>query len=291
MTREVAAAGGVVWRSGDAGRREVVLVYRPRHDDWSLPKGKVDPGEHPLHAAVREVREETGLCAVPQARLPTVTYSTRRGARKRVDYWVMRCAQDLGREPDDEVREARWVPEPDAGALLSYQRDRDLLAAFAELPPVDGELALVRHAYAGQRSPGAAPAVDAARRLDGTGRRDAVALCALLDLLRPARVVSASPVRCVDTVRPMGRPVRVDNAFDEVSPAGVAGALEALRALIRQPAATVVCSQGGMIPRVLAALDGDGRFRTEAGYVTRMGTGWLLAFTGAQLTGADPIVP
>src|SRR4028118_2118825 len=89
----VAAAGGVVWRpagGGTGGRIETVVVHRPRYDDWSLPKGKLDAGEHALDAAFREVVEETGLAVVVGRRGPTTRYAVD-GAPKRVDYWLMRC--------------------------------------------------------------------------------------------------------------------------------------------------------------------------------------------------------
>ena len=94
----VRAAGGVVWRTGpDGAGVQICLVHRPRYDDWSLPKGKLEKGEHPLAAAVREVGEETGVRAVPQVRLPGVNYALRDGTPKTVDYWSMRCESVDGR--------------------------------------------------------------------------------------------------------------------------------------------------------------------------------------------------
>jgi 8-oxo-dGTP pyrophosphatase MutT (NUDIX family) len=142
---EVRAAGGVVWRAGAGGVVEVVLVHRPRYDDWSLPKGKVDDGETWLQAAVREVDEETGFAVEVGPLLGDVTYPVpRRGAHraggpvtKVVRYWSLRAVGGAF-APNDEVDEVRWLPPEDAAGLLSYDLDRDVLAWFLRLPPAPG---------------------------------------------------------------------------------------------------------------------------------------------------------
>jgi 8-oxo-dGTP diphosphatase len=286
----VRAAGGVVWRAVSGTRAEVLLVHRPRYDDWTLPKGKLERGEHVLAAAVREVREETGIEAVPQVRLPTIDYLTAEpGVSKSVDFWSMRVRADHGLAPNDEVSELRWVATERAGALLSYAHDRGVVAAFGELPRITTELILVRHASAGSRSAWHGRP-DEARPLDPAGRRQAAALSALLTLFAPERVVSASPVRCRETVAPLGLPVKVDQAFDETSPAGVPGALAALRGLAQDRVPTVVCSQGRVITPLLATLQPATGTATDS-YQTPKGTGWLLGFAGSRAIGADPLTP
>ncbi len=125
----VRAAGGVVWRRGPAGT-EILLVHRPKYDDWSLPKGKLDGDETAAEAALREVEEETGLRCSLGEELPPVTYTDRHGRAKVVRYWAM---QPLGGRfrPNDEVDEVRWVTPAGAGALLSYGRDRRVTRSLA----------------------------------------------------------------------------------------------------------------------------------------------------------------
>jgi 8-oxo-dGTP pyrophosphatase MutT (NUDIX family) len=127
----VRAAGGAVWRRAADGTVEVVLVHRPRYDDWSLPKGKVDPGETDEQAAVREVREEASVEARLGLELPTTTYLDRSGKHKRVRYWAMTVA---GGSPagDNEVDEASWVALPEARQRLTYPRDVAVLDALVE---------------------------------------------------------------------------------------------------------------------------------------------------------------
>jgi 8-oxo-dGTP pyrophosphatase MutT (NUDIX family) len=119
----VLAAGGVVWRRDPAGSEvEVVLVHRPRYDDWSLPKGKLDEGETDEQAALREVEEETSLVACLGPELPATTYLDRSGKQKRVRYWAMTVVsgQPTGA---NEVDRADWVPLSEAARRLSYPHD------------------------------------------------------------------------------------------------------------------------------------------------------------------------
>ncbi len=124
--RRIEAAGGVVV----AGDGQVLLVHRPRYDDWTLPKGKLDPGESFEEAALREVREETGLRCTLGRELATTEYRDSKARPKIVRYWLMEVGSGEF-EPNDEVDEVRWLPVTDAAALLTYDRDRDVLAQLA----------------------------------------------------------------------------------------------------------------------------------------------------------------
>jgi 8-oxo-dGTP diphosphatase len=125
----VRAGGGLVWRRTGSGDVEVVLVHRPAYDDWSYPKGKLDYGETEEAAALREVEEETGLLCRLGPEVGTTEYRDSRNRRKTVRYWQM-TAVGGALEPANEVDDARWVPLEQVPRLLSYDRDRGLLAAF-----------------------------------------------------------------------------------------------------------------------------------------------------------------
>jgi 8-oxo-dGTP diphosphatase len=124
----VRAAGGVVWRRGPAGI-EVVLVHRPRYDDWSLPKGKLHAGEDDVAGALREVEEETGLRAEAGRELPSTRYQDPRGRPKVVRYFAMRPTGGSLAPAPPETDEVLWLPINEAAARLSYGHDRDVLAA------------------------------------------------------------------------------------------------------------------------------------------------------------------
>jgi 8-oxo-dGTP pyrophosphatase MutT (NUDIX family) len=131
--RVVQAAGGVPWRVDDQGRVEVLVVQRPRLDDWSLPKGKrerTDPDDE--HCAIREVEEETGYRCSLGRELPSIDYVDRKGRHKHVRYWEMRPVSGEGAfAPTWEVGGIRWLLIKDAMALLTYDNDKRVLAAFA----------------------------------------------------------------------------------------------------------------------------------------------------------------
>ncbi len=125
---EVKAAGGIVWRTRK-GRVEVLLVHRPRYDDWSFPKGKLDAGESFRAGAVREVREETGLEVELGEELASATYRDALGRSKIVRYWAMSVLAGAF-EQNREVDEVRWVRPRDAAGLLTYAHDIDVLGSF-----------------------------------------------------------------------------------------------------------------------------------------------------------------
>lgn len=301
--RQVRAAGGVVWRPDGDADVQVCVVHRPRYDDWTLPKGKLEPGEHPMVAAVREVAEETNLCGVPQVRLPSIHYRTRDGQPKVVDFWSMRMVSGGDFEPNDEVDEVRWLGVGEATRLVTYPDDAQVLAAFAGLPKVTNVLGLVRHAPAGERSTWSGP--DAARPLDEAGRARAHELAPLLALLRPQRLFSASVRRCVQTLGPLADlvdlPIEVDSRLDEPAPGqdeteSALATAARLAELAQDVDAAVVCGQGRVIPRALVCLataDGDGHASQPANaavdttWSTPKGGGWLLAFHGDRLVAAD----
>jgi 8-oxo-dGTP diphosphatase len=116
---EVEAAGCVVRHEG-----RIAVIHRPRYDDWSLPKGKLDPGESFEDAAVREVEEEIGVRGTLGTELEPATYTDHRGRSKIVRYWVMDVDAVPEFAPNDEVDEVRWLAPDEARALLSYERDR-----------------------------------------------------------------------------------------------------------------------------------------------------------------------
>ncbi|MGB9376343.1 MAG: NUDIX hydrolase [Mycobacteriales bacterium] len=274
--------------SRPGGDIEIAVVHRPRYDDWSLPKGKLDDGEHPLLAAVREVREETGFSVRTGRRLTTSSYLVD-GEPKQVDHWAMSV---VGGEfvPGDEVDELRWLAPPAAQALLSSPQDADVVDALLSAPCDTTPLLLVRHGRAGDSQ--AWTGNDALRPLDPVGLEQAGALAELLPPYRPTRVLSADRVRCIDTVRPLADrlaiPLDVDRDFSEDSHAEDPGRMAArLRALATTGEPVVVCSQGGVIPDTVSLLAQQDAV-TLTSRSARKGSVWALHFarTG-RLVSAD----
>jgi 8-oxo-dGTP diphosphatase len=260
----IRAAGCAIWRPGDDGGLETAMVHRSKYDDWSLPKGKPEPGEHLLQTAYREVHEETGLSVVLGRRSVRTRYDAPlpdgTPAPKAVDYWT---AQWTGGEfaVNDEVDELRWLPVEKATALCSHEHDRGVLADLERTDvPRMPTLALVRHAHAGSRSDWDGP--DDLRPLDDKGRRQAQRLAEVLPVFGPVEIFSARRARCEETVAPLaerlGLPVQPlaelgEEEFAADPQAGLA-AVERLLTPRPDPGVAVVCSQGGAIPSVLLSL-------------------------------------
>ena len=199
LNEAILSAGAVLWRPAvdRTHEIEVLLVHRPKYDDWSLPKGKREPGEHVLLTAAREVAEETSVHPVLGPRLRTVEYLAR-GRPKQVDYWSARS--DHGdAAPSHEIDAVCWLPLPQALDRLSYPHDADVIASLR--PHATVPLILVRHTSAGHKDDWAGE--DLRRPLDAGGALDALLLADLLACFAPrARVISSPALRCTESVRP-----------------------------------------------------------------------------------------
>lgn len=279
----VLAAGGVVWRRRDGGPGvEVALVHRPRYGDWSLPKGKLEPREPAVVGACREVLEETGLHVVAGRTLGTSSYrvvNSGREVAKTVRWWSLRA---LGGEflATDEVDEVRWLTPERAVRLLTSGYDAAPLHLFLTEPPATRTLVLVRHARAGSRTAGLD---DDQRPLDPRGREQADALARVLTCYSPGRLLTAPLARCVDTLRPLSARTGLELGYDPL----LAGAVyeqepgrthERLRGLVTGGVTVVVCSQGEVLPRAMAALARGGRAALPPRWETPKAGVWVLSF-------------
>jgi len=263
MTDATLAAGAAIWRPAadpGSGESEVLLVHRPAYDDWSLPKGKSEPGEHILLTAVREVLEETCVRPVLGPRLPTVEYISW-GRPKRVSYWAAFSA-GLEAAPGQEIDAISWLPLAQARKQLADTHDDPVISALRPLETVP--LIVARHASAGRKADWAGD--DFASPLDAAGEADARVLAGLLACFAPAaRVISSPALRCTETVRPYaegsGGTVEAEACLvpygrspDFSSRTEQAGALRhLLSALVAQRRPVVLCLHRENLPEVLAA--------------------------------------
>jgi 8-oxo-dGTP diphosphatase len=265
----VRAAGAVLWRPAERGGDgvEVALVHRPRYDDWSLPKGKIDPGEHAAVAAVREVREETGFSCALGRELGVQSYSV--GERfKLVRYWVAEARG--GRfTANREVDRLAWLPPDAVGSLMSYGRDVQLPARLADAPPATVPVIVLRHCGAVART-GRRDA-DANRPLTAAGRLQAELLSGILSAFGPAAVLSSPSLRCLESVDPYCRhegiavevvPALSEDGHDD-RPDSAAGLI---KALVADGTPVIVCTHRPVLPALLAAVgqaEQPGRDRDE----------------------------
>jgi 8-oxo-dGTP pyrophosphatase MutT (NUDIX family)/phosphohistidine phosphatase SixA len=257
-SRLIKAAGGVAWRPGPDGEPEILLVHRKKYDDWSLPKGKTEPGELLPVTAVREVLEEGGARLALGRRLLSVRYNVG-GRPKRVHYWAASVLSvDEHGVPNSEVDEVTWLPAARAVDKVSYAHDHGVLADFAARPARTVPLILLRHSKAVAKH--GWKRTDAARPLDDSGRSDAKALADLLACFAPRpRLISSTAVRCADTLRPLaqltGEQVRVEQSLyvhNQSPRMGAADSGSDITALVREVIAsgepTVICAHRENLP-------------------------------------------
>lgn len=287
------AAGAVLWRKSPANPDaiEIALVHRPKYDDWTFPKGKLDPGETAIAAAVREVEEETGIRPRLGRYLGALTYPIP-GHRKlkRVEYWAAEAASGQF-AANNEVDELRWVSVPELADQLSYPMDRKILRRFVVIPPDTATVLLVRHAKAGSRKRHSGD--DTLRPLDATGAVQSERLATQLAAFGATDVTSADRTRCTQTVEPLARVIGVSIRVEPLlSEEGYAADPQAARTLVRKLVARggvqVICSQGGVIPDLLQWwADCDGISLPPAR--NRKASTWVLSLSGGKLVAADHI--
>jgi 8-oxo-(d)GTP phosphatase len=288
--RMIRAAGGVLCRSSDSGAVEVALVHRPRYDDWSLPKGKLRRGEHPVITACREVTEETGVRATAGKRLDIGHYATPSGP-KIVEYWAMQ-GTDGPFTPTAEVDRLAWLPLADARWRLRYRRDLhaiDALEALADTVLATSAILLVRNARAVPIGRWEGAGGD--RPLGVEGRAQAAALRQTLPAFGLSRLLSACEARFVDTMRPLaaelGLRVETEPVFGEENYAArPGGGLTRILELAGAGGSTAVCAPGAVIRHLLATLAEEAGLDVRE-YPAVKGSVWALFIAGGRLVAAD----
>ncbi|MGW0158091.1 8-oxo-(d)GTP phosphatase MutT1 [Mycobacterium sp. NPDC003323] len=286
--KTVHAAGAVLWRDHD-GRTEVAVVHRPRYDDWSLPKGKVDPGEtHPV-TAVREIGEETGFASRLGRRLHVISYPVGE-TTKRVVYWAAH-AVDGSFNPADEVDELLWLTPDAAMKKLAYPADRKVLRRFGKAPHDTETLLIVRHGRAGSRSKYSGD--DRNRPLDKRGRAQAESLVGQLLAFGATAVHAAPRVRCTQTVEPLAQELGVsielestltEEAYAEDHKAARRRVLE----IAEGGGVPVICTQGAVIPDLVKWWSDRAGVRPDKSR-NRKGSTWVLSSAGGVPVAADHI--
>jgi 8-oxo-(d)GTP phosphatase len=289
--KAVLAAGAVLWRPSDAGAEpEVAVIHRPRYDDWSLPKGKVDVGENEPVTAVREVREETGFGSHLGRRLAAVSYPVETQGIKKVRYWAARVV-DGEFTPNPEVDELKWLPVTAAMKQLIYPHDRKVLRRFAKMPPDTKTILIVRHGTAGSKS--RYKGDDRMRPLDKRGRAQAESLVGQLLAFGADTLYAADRLRCCQTIEPLaeelGVPIHNEPSLTEEA---YADDRKAARRRVLEIAAAdgtpVICTQGRVIPDLIAWWCERDGVRPDKSR-NRKGSTWVMSSWQGRLVAADHI--
>ncbi|QMW66856.1 NUDIX hydrolase [Mumia sp. ZJ1417] len=265
------SAGALVWRPAPGGSPtdlQVLLVHRPRHDDWTVPKGTVERGEVRPVTAVREVEEETGVTARLGVPLLELEYEYAPGRMKNVAYWAATAVRGDADayEPNKEIDGVAWVPLTKAAKRLSYDSDRSVLDAFAERlssGALDARtLLVVRHATARPRQRWRKDPL--ARPLSAEGKNEARGLRPLLAAYGVHHLRSSAALRCAATLSPyadaLHRPIVLDHRLDEPREGGPEKkrpVAEAMAEAVDHKRPVVVCGHRPVLPRMLEVVGVD----------------------------------
>jgi 8-oxo-dGTP diphosphatase len=280
------AAGAVCWREGTDGEVEILLVHRPQHQDTSLPKGKVDPGETLPETAAREVAEETGLLIGLGAPLGVVEYRLPNGRPKQVSYWAAAVDElaiaNSTFQANGEVERLSWVTIAAARKALSYPHDVDIVERFAELHAAGHgrtfAVIALRHGKAVPADHWDGP--DATRPLLQRGVDQALSVAPGIAAFRPERLYSSPAMRCQCTIAPtaritgLGVALRPGISQDAYDPDGEkVGRIVAKR--LRRRRTAVFCSHGPVLPQIVeaAAAGADATHLTELSRAAQLSPG------------------
>ena len=256
MKPAIYAAGAVLWRRNSHKEVEVLLVHRPRYDDWSLPKGKLDPSEELIACAYREVVEETGFDVQLGPYISDIEYFVPEGLKK-VLFWSARVLNpDKSFIPNSEVDGIEWLSIEEAMQRVTRESDREVIESFIKTPYDSYPLIFLRHAKALSRD--SWDGEDEDRPLDNLGQMQAKRMLAIYNVFGLTQVHTSDALRCHDTVyglaRGLQRELTVTTAVSEYTwkkAKGKEKAKEYVKELVKINEPILLCSHNPVLPRML----------------------------------------
>ena len=257
MNTAIIAAGGVIWRRNIDGVVEVLLVHRPRYDDWSIPKGKVEEGEALISCAYRELLEETGLSVKLGPYIGAVEYQTIDGL-KHVEYWSASLVEDSSAfHANDEVDQIVWLDLDAALIQATRESDRQVLDRFKSTPYDSSALIMLRHAKALERAEWQGEDED--RPLQLVGQLQAKRMLSLYQVFGLNEIHTSDAVRCLDTVAQMAKSLQITpvitNAVSEYTyRKSKDKAIDYAKELIKKNKQIILCSHNPVLPRMMEKL-------------------------------------
>ena len=257
MNAIIVAAGGVVWRRDIEGEVQVLLVHRPRYDDWSLPKGKLEEGEALISCAYREILEETGLSIKFGPYIGSVEYYVPDGL-KNVSYWSASLIDDNSAfHPNEEVDQIIWLDLESAMLRVTRESDRSILDRFGEIPYDSSALIMLRHAKALERVEWQGEDED--RPLQLIGQLQAKRMLSLYQVFGLDEIHTSDAVRCLDTVSQMAKSLQltpsITNTVSEYTyKKNKDKAIDYVKELIKKDKQIILCSHHPVLPRMMEKL-------------------------------------
>lgn len=285
----IAAAGAVLWRRDGENELLIALVHRPRYDDWSLPKGKVEVGESLINCAYREVLEETGVTPIFGPELGQTDYAVE-DVPKTVHYWAARASDvQYGQPNPQEIDAVEWLSPAEARKKLSLKDDRSILDFFLEFGPDTTPLVLLRHAKAVKRSDWDGD--DGDRPLDIYGQTQAKRLLTSYLPFGITEIHSSDAIRCLETVEPLGRSLQIDvkiapDLSEYRYETHKESAMDYAQALMESGKAAIICSHNPILPKLLKKLIGKKNFK-NLDRKLEPGEAWILHHRDGEIVAID----
>jgi 8-oxo-dGTP diphosphatase len=285
----IRAAGALLWRETTERTIEIALIHRPKYDDWTLPKGKIEEGETALQCAYRELIEETGITASFTRQLGTVEYEES-GQRKRVIFWAAQCAKDASQFiANEEVDQLEWLSPELALSKASHESDQEMIENFLSQSPRTDTLIILRHTKALER--GDWDEEDSQRTLDELGFDQAQLLIKHLQPFAIEEIYTSDFTRCVQTVTPLAHsrglsitqvPSLNEYTFNEDPLRSVSFA----NALKQDEKNILICSHNPVIPTMLRGILNT-KLKNKDLIKLEPGDAWIVHRVQGEIVGLD----
>jgi 8-oxo-(d)GTP phosphatase len=285
----IRAAGALLWRENHTLELEVALIHRPKYDDWSLPKGKIEIGETALQCAYRELIEETGIRAIFTRQLGSVEYEES-GQQKRVIFWAAQCGFNSSSFiPNEEVDQLLWLSVDEALAKATHLSDREMIENFSSQPHRTDTLIILRHTKALER--GDWDEDDSLRTLDELGFDQAQLLIKHLEPFAIDEIYSSNYTRCVQTVTPLAHargltitevPSLNEESFEEDSERSISF----VNALKQDEKNILLCSHNPVIPTILRGIL-NSKLKNKDLIKLEPGDAWIVHRVKGEIVGLD----
>jgi 8-oxo-dGTP diphosphatase len=283
------AAGAIVWRN-NKDKTEVVIIHRPKYDDWSFPKGKVEINESLIACAHREVLEETNIQTEFGAFLGDIEYLTPDG-KKHVFFWAAKAINQNNFTPNSEVDQIKWVEVKKVKELLTLETDKKILAQFIKLDFDTKPFILLRHAKAITRDEWQGDDDD--RPLDSTGQNQASRLLSIYQVYNLEQIHTSDAVRCYDTVNPIAKAFGINLEVTEKLSESTykkdrEKAFDYAKDLIKVDARILLCSHNPILPKMLNKLTKKSDIDADEGKLSPA-DGWVIHRSGKEIIQIDRI--
>ena len=290
MSSPILAAGAVLWRKSEKKKIEVLIIHRPKYDDWTFPKGKAEIGEPLIACAYREVLEETNIETAFGPYLGEVEYLTNDG-KKKVSFWSAKVVKEKDFKPNAEVDQLKWVEVTKVKELLTLDTDRKILEQFLQIEPDTKPLILLRHAKAVTRDEWQGEDDD--RPLDSYGQNQAKRLLAIYQVFNLEEIHSSDAVRCYDTVVAIAKGLNIKlevtgKLSESTFKKDKEKAFDYAKDLIKLNESVLLCSHNPILPKMLNKLTKKSEVDADEGKLLPA-DGWVIHRIGKEVIQIDRI--